>query len=116
MPPLARDYPAEIFFDELIDPDGQPRAAARALFEHLDALDAAGLDERRQAVNAAIMTTGITFTVYSEVGNIDRAWPLDIIPRVMSRQEWTRIEAGLKQRLTALNLFINDLYSEQRIV
>jgi uncharacterized circularly permuted ATP-grasp superfamily protein len=116
MTTLARDYPATEFFDELIDPEGQPRAAARALFEHLDALDAAGLDERREAVNAAIMTTGITFTVYSEAGNIDRAWPFDIIPRVMSKKEWTRIEAGLKQRLTALNMFINDLYNEQRIV
>ncbi len=116
MTTLARDYPSTDFFDELIAPDGQPRAAARTLFEHLDAIDGAGLDARRDAVNAAIMTTGITFTVYSEAGNIDRAWPFDIIPRVMSRQEWTRIEAGLKQRLTALNLFINDLYNEQRIV
>jgi uncharacterized circularly permuted ATP-grasp superfamily protein len=104
------------FFDELIDTNGRPRTAARGLFEHLEALDSAGLDERRQAVNAAIMTTGITFTVYSEAGNIDRAWPFDIIPRVMSKKEWTRIEAGLKQRLTALNCFINDLYNEQRIV
>ena len=116
MTALARDYPSKDFFDELISPDGQPRPAARTLFQHLDALDAAGLDERRQAVNAAIMTTGITFTVYSEAGNIDRAWPFDIIPRVMSKKEWTRIEAGLKQRLTALNCFINDLYNEQRIV
>jgi uncharacterized circularly permuted ATP-grasp superfamily protein len=116
MATLARDYPAAEFFDELIAPDGQPRPAARALFEHLDALDGAALEERREAVNAAIMTTGITFTVYSEAGNIDRAWPFDIIPRVMSRKEWTRIEAGLKQRLTALNMFINDLYNEQRIV
>ena len=116
MTALAREYPSKDFFDELISPDGQPRPAARTLFQHLDALDAAGLDERRQAVNAAIMTTGITFTVYSEAGNIDRAWPFDIIPRVMSKKEWTRIEAGLKQRLTALNCFINDLYNEQRIV
>ncbi len=113
---LVRDYPTTEFFDELIASDGQVRPAARALFEHLDALDAAGLDERREAVNAAIMTTGITFTVYSEAGNIDRAWPFDIIPRVMAKKEWDRIEAGLKQRLTALNLFINDLYNDQQIV
>ena len=113
---LAPDYPASEFFDELIAPDGQPRPAARALFDHLAALDASGLDARREAVNAAIMTMGITFTVYSEAGNIDRAWPFDIIPRVMAKREWDRIEAGLKQRLTALNLFINDLYNEQRIV
>lgn len=113
---LTKDYVSTGFFDELIAPDGRPRPAAQALFDHLEALDAAGLDERRRAVNTAIMTTGVTFTVYSEAGNIDRAWPFDIIPRVMSYQEWIRIEEGLKQRLTALNLFINDLYNEQRIV
>ncbi len=117
---LTKDYAAgeffDEFFDELIAPNCEPRAAARTLFEHLDTLDAADLEERRQAVNAAIMTMGITFTVYSEAGNIDRAWPFDIIPRVMAKKEWTRIEEGLKQRLTALNLFINDLYNEQRIV
>jgi uncharacterized circularly permuted ATP-grasp superfamily protein len=113
---VERPYPASEFFDELIDADGRPRPAARALFEHLGALDAGALEARRQAVNAAIMTMGITFTVYSEAGNIDRAWPFDIIPRVMARKEWARIEAGLKQRLTALNLFIDDLYNDQRIV
>jgi uncharacterized circularly permuted ATP-grasp superfamily protein len=113
---VERPYPASEFFDELIDADGRPRPAARALFEHLGALDASALEARRQAVNAAIMTMGITFTVYSEAGNIDRAWPFDIIPRVMARKEWARIEAGLKQRLTALNLFIDDLYNDQRIV
>jgi uncharacterized circularly permuted ATP-grasp superfamily protein len=117
---LTKDYAAgeffDEFFDELIAPNCEPRVAARTLFEHLDTLDAADLEERRQAVNAAIMTMGITFTVYSEAGNIDRAWPFDIIPRVMAKKEWTRIEEGLKQRLTALNMFINDLYNEQRIV
>ncbi len=112
----ASRYDAGGFFDELIDADGQPRPAARALFAHLNALDTATLEARRQAVNAAIMTMGITFTVYSEAGNIDRAWPFDIIPRVMARKEWARIEAGLKQRLTALNLFIDDLYNAQHII
>ncbi len=116
MTSLIEQYPSADFYDELVDAQRQPRPAARALFQHLEALDAAGLDVRREAVNAAIMTMGITFTVYSEAGNIDRAWPFDIIPRVMSKKEWGRIEAGLKQRLTALNLFINDLYNAQRIV
>ncbi|MEJ2576529.1 MAG: circularly permuted type 2 ATP-grasp protein [Gammaproteobacteria bacterium] len=60
---------------------------------------------------------GITFTVYSEEeGTIDRTWPFDIIPRVIPASEWKRIEAGLKQRVRALNLFIDDLYHEQKIV
>ena len=60
---------------------------------------------------------GITFTVYSEAeGTIDRAWPFDIIPRIIAHSEWERIEAGLKQRVQALNLFIDDLYHAQKIV
>jgi uncharacterized circularly permuted ATP-grasp superfamily protein len=59
---------------------------------------------------------GITFTVYSEGRNIDRAWPFDIIPRAIPADEWDRISAGLEQRLTALNLFIDDLYHDRRIV
>jgi uncharacterized circularly permuted ATP-grasp superfamily protein len=86
------------------------------LCDYLTGLDAAALDERHAAVEAAIMTMGITFTIYSDGSNIDRAWPFDIVPRVMGRQEWRRVEAGLRQRLTALNLFINDIYNEQKIV
>jgi uncharacterized circularly permuted ATP-grasp superfamily protein len=59
---------------------------------------------------------GISFTVYTEGGNIDRAWPFDIIPRIIELSEWRRIEDGLKQRLTALNLFINDVYNKQEIL
>jgi uncharacterized circularly permuted ATP-grasp superfamily protein len=103
-------------YDELIDADHQPRPAARALFDYLAAQDPVTLEARRKAVEAAIMTMGITFTVYSDAGNIDRAWPFDIIPRIIALSEWQRIEAGLKQRLKALNMFINDLYNEQRVV
>jgi len=114
---IARDeYQASQAYDELIGADGQPRPAARALFAYLDSLTQGDLEMRRQAVDAAIMTMGITFTVYSDGANIDRAWPFDIIPRVIDKREWTRIEEGLKQRLTALNLFIDDLYNAQRIV
>lgn len=113
---LINNYPLHEAYDELIGSDNQPRPATRPLFDFLAGIDAATLEARRQAVEAAIITMGITFTVYSEAGNIDRAWPFDIIPRIIDRREWTRIEAGLKQRLVALNLFINDLYNEQRIV
>jgi uncharacterized circularly permuted ATP-grasp superfamily protein len=62
------------------------------------------------------MAAGITFTVYSEAGNIDRAWPFDVVPRIIDKSEWDRIEAGLKQRLKALNCFIDDIYHDKRIV
>ncbi len=109
-------YRSAGFYDELIDGTGTPRPWAKTLIDHLAGLDATELNRRRAAVDAAIMTMGITFTVYSDGANIDRAWPFDIIPRVMPSSEWRRIEAGLKQRLTALNLFISDLYNKQSIV
>lgn len=110
------DYPCRGAYDELVAPDRQPRPAARALFAYLESLELEAIEARRQAIDTAIMTMGITFTVYSDGANIDRAWPFDLIPRVMDKREWERIEAGLKQRLTALNLFIDDLYNAQRIV
>ncbi|CAK0740653.1 glutamate---cysteine ligase / carboxylate-amine ligase [Gammaproteobacteria bacterium] len=116
METLIHQYVLQNTYDELVGEDKKPRPATRPLFDFLASLDFPTLDARRQAVEAAILTMGITFTVYSEAGNIDRAWPFDIIPRIIDRAEWIRIEAGLKQRLTALNLFINDLYNEQNIL
>lgn len=110
------EYRRNLAFDECVDAEGLPRPPARALFSYLGSMPSSDLQARREIVDAAIMTMGITFTVYSEAGNIDRAWPFDIVPRVMGLKEWRRIEEGLKQRLTALNLFINDLYNEQRII
>jgi uncharacterized circularly permuted ATP-grasp superfamily protein len=110
------NYPSPDCFDELLDEQVKPRPAARTLFDYVNSLGAREIVARRESVDAAIMAMGITFTVYSDAGNIDRAWPFDIIPRTMSLSEWERIDAGLKQRLTALNLFIDDLYNEQKIV
>src|SRR5579871_1135146 len=110
-------YPASAGFDELIAPGGAPRAAASTLIEFLSALGSSELATRQQAAEVAIRAMGITFTVYHEEGgSIDRAWPLDIIPRVIAVDEWRQIEAGLRQRAQALNLFIDDVYHEQRII
>ena len=103
-------------YDELLAPDGSARPAARVLVEQLRALEQAELQERQDRADLDILTQGITFTVYSDGRGIDRAWPFDIIPRVIAADEWRRIEAGLKQRLTAINHFIDDLYHDQRIV
>lgn len=103
-------------YDELIAPDGQPRPAARALTRYLSSLTPADLADRRLAAELAIKSLGITFTVYSEGRNVDRAFPFDVIPRTIERSEWDRTEAGLKQRVTALNCFIADIYGKQHIV
>jgi uncharacterized circularly permuted ATP-grasp superfamily protein len=105
------------FHDELITPRGHARSYARKLLAYLKKLDREELDERQQAADLAIKQMGITFRVYTEEeGSIDRAWPFDIIPRIIPKKEWLRVEAGLKQRVTALNLFIDDLYHEQKII
>ncbi len=102
--------------DEVFNNDGSPRPAARALIEHLSQLSGSELAERKLAAELAIKQMGITFTVYSDEGNIDRDWPFDIIPRVIDSNEWLQIKSGLIQRLEALNLFINDLYNDQKII
>lgn len=74
------------------------------------------LEERRAAAELAIRDMGISFTVYTEGGNIDRSWPFDIIPRAISAKEWHRVSTGLKQRSRALNCFIDDVYNKQKIL
>jgi uncharacterized circularly permuted ATP-grasp superfamily protein len=110
-------YCASGLHDELIGPSGGARAAGRTLIRHLSELGCAEIGARQQAAELAIRVMGVTFTVYHQQdGSIDRAWPLDIIPRVISAKEWNRIAAGLTQRVAALNLFIDDVYHAQRIV
>ena len=105
------------FYDELITPKGHARTYARKLIGYLKKLEKEELTERQLAADLAIKQMGITFRVYTEEeGSIDRAWPFDIIPRMIPKKEWDQIEAGLKQRVQALNLFIDDLYHEQKII
>jgi uncharacterized circularly permuted ATP-grasp superfamily protein len=101
-------------WDELLI-NGHPRLACEGVVRYLLALGDK-LAERQEAADLAIRSMGITFTVYAESSGIDRAWPFDVIPRVISIQEWDRISAALVQRLTTLNLFISDLYGAARVV
>ena len=103
-------------YDELISNRGNPRQVARKLCRYFSGLSDQELSELKQAADLAIKTLGISFTVYSEGTNIDRAWPMDMIPRMISSREWRTTERGLKQRLKALNMFIDDLYHEQQVV
>ncbi len=109
-------YDSNGFFDELIE-NGVSRDAAKPLADQLAALSNPEIKDRKAAAELAIQVMGITFTVYSqEGGSIDRAWPFDIIPRIIQKKEWDVVEKGLRQRVKALNLFIDDLYHEQKIV
>ncbi len=103
-------------WDELLEADGTPRPAAAELVGQLRALGTAELQARQDLADIDILAMGITFTVYSDGRGIDRAWPLDVVPRIIDAEEWSSIETGLMQRLRALNAFIDDLYNDQRIV
>ncbi len=102
--------------DELIGRDGKPRPVAAVLMSMLDRLGPEELTELQRVAEIEILTMGITFTVYSDGANIDRAWPFDLIPRVISGDEWSVVESGLIQRLTALNHFIDDVYNDKRVI
>ncbi len=112
-----KTYKSPGFFDELVLPSGRARAGAGTLCQLLAGMDRKQLAERKSAAELAIRTMGITFTVYNDTdGSIDREWPFDIIPRIIQGSQWDRIEAGLKQRVNALNQFIDDIYHDQHIL
>ncbi|RLK50917.1 putative circularly permuted ATP-grasp superfamily protein [Alkalispirillum mobile] len=106
--------PGTGYYDELVDGSGTPRPGCQHLLEYLKSLSVQELADRHQAADATIRAMGITFTVYSDGENIDRAWPFDFVPRIIERREWETIQAGLFQRLRALNAFIDDVYNDQR--
>ncbi len=103
------------FFDEMISSPGYARKSSRRLASYLSSLTHEELLEKKTAAELAIKTMGVSFTVYSDAGNIDREWPFDIIPRIIAAKEWDQTSEGLKQRLRAINLFINDIYNDQKI-
>ncbi|WP_207062138.1 circularly permuted type 2 ATP-grasp protein [Motiliproteus sp. SC1-56] len=111
-----KQYDPDGFFDELIESPGKPRPPAGPLIDYLSEMDTKELEARRQMAEATIQEMGVSFTVYTEGGNIDRAWPFDIVPRVIGAKQWKRAEEGLRQRLKALNMFIDDLYNDQQII
>ncbi len=104
------------FYDELFDATGVARSGAALLVQRIEALSAGELHRRQEAAEVALLNMGITFNVYGEEAGTERIFPFDIIPRIVQASEWASVEAGLKQRITALNRFIDDVYHERRIV
>jgi hypothetical protein len=110
------DYDSDGFFDEMFDASGTPRPSASLLGGRLKLLAAGELNRRQKAADTALLNMGITFNVYGHEAGTEKIWPFDLIPRIMEYQEWRYIEDGLKQRIRALNLFIDDMYHERRII
>lgn len=112
-----KNYKYPELYDELITDKGRPREVAQALAKHLAKLEDQELDRLKATAELSIKEMGISFTVYDqEGGSIDRQWPFDIIPRVIGKKEWDVVELGLKQRVKALNAFIDDIYGDQKII
>ncbi len=110
-------YPSETSYDELITEQCESRPGCRHLVEQLANYTEKQLLESQQAMELTLQLMGVTFTVYTSEGSgIDRTWPVDIIPRVIEAREWRVIEAGLKQRIQALNMFISDIYGSRNII
>jgi uncharacterized circularly permuted ATP-grasp superfamily protein len=113
---LFGDYPLDQAFDEMREAKGDLRPHYRALAETLAGLPADELQRRKQSADLAFLTQGITFTVYGRDEGTERIFPYDLLPRLVTAAEWDRIERGLTQRITALNLFLRDVYSEGKIL
>ncbi len=104
------------FFDEMFGEPQRPRPAARALVQFINRLPEGELLRRQRSAERALLNMGITFNVYGDSAGTERIFPFDLVPRIVAAAEWRRIERGLKQRIHALNLFIDDVYHEQKIV
>src|ERR1700731_929156 len=110
------DYKIGPFFDEMFEAGCEPRAAARALFQLLETMTEGELQRRQQSAERALLHMGITFNVYGDSAGTERIFPFDLVPRIVAASEWDYIERGLKQRIRALNLFLDDIYHQQKIV
>jgi len=104
------------FYDEMFDAQGQPRPGTEAVVDRFNALPLEELKRRQLAAEKTLLQMGITFSVYGDEQGTERIFPFDIVPRIIPHNEWDEIEAGLKQRVRALNLFIDDLYHDQKIL
>lgn len=104
------------FYDEMFLADGTPRSGSLLLQQRIEALPDGELLNSQAAAERLLLQNGITFNVYSDSAATEKIFPFDIIPRIVEAAEWDWIEKGLKQRVYALNLFIDDIYHEQKIV
>ncbi len=113
---LFNQYNSSDHFDEMFDAEGHCRESSRLLFDHLNAYQKNKLNQLQYTTEKAQISMGMTFNVYSDNKGIERILHLDLIPRILSSTDWQVLESGLKQRIEAINLFIDDLYHKQKIL
>lgn len=113
---LIDGYDPGAFYDEMFAPTGEPRPHYKRVFARLAHMDPGEFEERCRLADLSFLLQGITFTVYSDARGVERLFPFDLVPRIIPRSEWDRVERGLAQRVIALNLFLQDVYGPQRIL
>jgi uncharacterized circularly permuted ATP-grasp superfamily protein len=113
---LLKGYAPENFFDEMLEPGGDMRPHYAKFREMFQSLTAKEFDLKRESVDLAFLRQGITFNVYGDSAGTEKIFPFDLVPRIIPAKEWEFLESGLIQRITALNLFLHDIYHEQKIL
>jgi len=113
---MLREYNHDNFFDEMLDGNGKVRPHYQRFCSLFDSLGSDEFAEKRHSIDMAFLRQGITFNVYGDSQGAERIFPFDLVPRVIPAKEWEFLERGLIQRITALNLFLHDVYHEQKIV
>ena len=103
-------------YDEMLQPNGEPREHSRLLYETLCQLSSDEIGSIQERVTRSFSNEGISFTVYGDAEANERIIPVDCLPRILPAAEWRHLEVGLTQRLAALNRFLNDVYGEARII
>ena len=111
-----KNYRLDRAYDEMFSGPGVLHPHYQPLLEHFSSLPADELRRRKQAADLSFLNQGITFTVYGRDEGTERIFPYDPVPRIVTSSEWATVERGLTQRITALNLFLRDIYNEGRIL
>jgi uncharacterized circularly permuted ATP-grasp superfamily protein len=111
-----KDYLLDHAYDEMFSRSGSLHHHSQQLLEHFTSLPVEELRRRKQAADLSFLNQGITFTVYGREEGTEKIFPYDLVPRIITAAEWATVELGLAQRITALNLFLKDIYNEGRIL
>ncbi len=116
LPVPFQGYQLDQAWDEMFEPSGVPRPQYEQLFQHLLELAPEEMRRRQQAADLSFLHQGITFTVYGREEGTEQIFPHDLLPRIITAADWAKVERGLEQRITALNLFLRDLYHDGKIL
>ena len=117
-PNCFENYQPGHFFDEMFDGSKNSEAFDfyQPIYDRIGCLSAKELEEKKKQADSSFLEHGVTFTVYSDDKGTERIFPFDLIPRVIPDSEWQKVEQGLRQRILALNLFLNDVYHGAKIL